>query len=185
MTPQCSWYIYLKNVYLKWKEIECLFKQYAPNLSSRFHSNVLFVQLGASWEAGNQASWSYQFMCIYMCIEALQTWLRHISSNTMVTLQTMRKSKEIFLIEFTVVQFLDIVKPYNDRILTLFHFCWNCKKNQTNHKFNWVLLEPLKRIVKGTLNVEYACVLHNLQGQFSGIHLLRFTLKLFNEVASL
>ena len=26
-------------------------------------------------------------------------------------------------------------------------------------------------------------VLHNLQGQFSGIHLLRFTLELFNEVA--
>ena len=37
----------------------------------------------------------------------------------MVTLQTMRKSKEICLIEFTVVQFLDIIKPYNDRILTI------------------------------------------------------------------
>ena len=120
MTPQCWWYIYLKNVYLKWKKIECLFKQYAPNLSSRFHSNVLFVQSGASWEAGNQASWSYQFMCSYMCIDALQTWLRHISSNTMVTLQTMRKSKEICLTEFTVVQFLDIVKSYNDRILIIF-----------------------------------------------------------------
>ena len=66
--------IYLsKKLVFEMKKIECLFKQYAPNLSSRFHSNVLFVQSGASWEAGNQASWSYQFMCSYMCIDALQT----------------------------------------------------------------------------------------------------------------